>query len=83
MLKFIHRLCDAINWVTLNGITVEQQAEIENSCNLIFVRSEQSLIEGGDHNEIDCMIQYNNKAYFGVLMMINQLIDFMLPGEKQ
>ena len=39
-------------------ITVEQQADIENLRNLMFVRSEQSFIEGFDNTDIDCMIQY-------------------------
>ena len=51
-------LCEAIQQVPLSKITVEQQADIENLRNLMFVRSEQSFIEGFDDAEIDCMIQY-------------------------
>ena len=39
-------------------ITVELPADIENSRNLMFVRSEQSFIEGFDHTEVDGMMQY-------------------------
>ena len=53
-----HKLCDAIQQVPLSRITVEQQADIENLRNLMFVRSEQSFIEGFDDTDIDCMIQY-------------------------
>ena len=35
---FKHKLCDAIQQVPLNRITVEQQAHIENLRNLMFVR---------------------------------------------
>ena len=52
------KLCDAIKQVPQIRITVEQQADIENLRNLMFVRSEQSFIEGFDNTEIDCMIQY-------------------------
>ena len=55
---FKHKLCDAIKQVPQSKITVEQQADIENLRNLMFVRSEQSFIEGFDNTEIDCMIQY-------------------------
>ena len=54
---FKHKLCDAIKQVPQNRITVEQQADIENLHNLMFVKSEQSFIEGFDNTEIDCMIQ--------------------------
>ena len=37
-------------------MTVEQQADLENLRNLMFVRSEQSFVEDFDHTEIDCMI---------------------------
>ena len=37
---------------------LEQQADIENLRNLMFVSSVQSFIEGFDITEIDCMIQY-------------------------
>ena len=50
------KLCDAI--VPQIKTTVEQQADIENLRNLMFVRSEQSFIEGFDNTEIVCMIQY-------------------------
>ena len=52
------KLCDAIKHVPQIRITVEQQADTENSHNLMFVRSEQPFIEGFDNTEIDCMIQY-------------------------
>ena len=55
---FKHKLCDAIKHVPQSQITVEQQADIENLRNLMFVRSEQSFIEGFDNTDIDCMIQY-------------------------
>ena len=55
---FKHKLCDAIQQVPLSRITVEQQAVIENLRNVMFVRSEQSFIEGFDDTYIDCMIQY-------------------------
>ena len=55
---FKHKLCDAIMYVPQSKITVEQQADIENLRNLMFVRSEQSSIEGFDNTDIDCMIQY-------------------------
>ena len=55
---FKHTLCEAIQQVPLSKITVEQQADIENLRNLMFVRSEQSFIEGFDDADIDCMIQY-------------------------
>ena len=57
---FKHKLCDAIKHVPQSTITVhvEQQADIENLHNLMFVRSEQSFIEGFDNTDIDCMIQY-------------------------
>ena len=54
---FKHQLCDAIKQVPQNRFTVEQKADIENLRNLMFVRSEQSFIEGFDNTEIDCMIQ--------------------------
>ena len=38
------------------SMTVEQQADLENLRNLMFVRSEQSFVEDFDHTEIDCMI---------------------------
>ena len=50
---FKHKLCDAIQQVPLSKITVEQQAKIENLRNLMFVRSEQSFIEGFDDTDID------------------------------
>ena len=53
---FKQKLCDAI--VSQIKTTVEQQADIENLRNLMFVRSEQSFIVGFDNTEIDCMIQY-------------------------
>ena len=43
---FKHKLCDAIQQVPQGRITVEQRADIENLRNLMFVRSEQSFIEG-------------------------------------
>ena len=52
------KLCDAIKHVPQIKITVEQQADIKNLRNLMFVRSEQSFIEGFDNTELDCMIQY-------------------------
>ena len=55
---FKHKLRDAIKHVPQSKITVEQQADIENLRNLMFVRSEQSFIEGFDNTDIDCMIQY-------------------------
>ena len=39
-------------------ITVEQQANIKNLRNLLFVRSEQSFIECFHHTEIDTIMQY-------------------------
>ena len=42
----------------LESLHIKQQADIENLRNLIFVRSDQSFIEGFDNTEIDCMIQY-------------------------
>ena len=53
-----HQLCDAIKQVPRSVITVKQQADNENLRNLMFVRSEQSFIEGIDDTDIDCMIQY-------------------------
>ena len=38
---FKHKLCDAIRHVPQSKITIEQQADIENLRNLMFVRSEQ------------------------------------------
>ena len=55
---FKHTLCEAIQQVPLSKITVEQQADITNLRNLMFVRSKQSFIEGFDDADIDCMIQY-------------------------
>ena len=55
---FKQKSCDAINQVPQIKITVGQQADIENLSNLLFVRSEQSFIEGFDNTGIDCMIQY-------------------------
>ena len=55
---FKHKLCDAIQQVPLNRTTVEQQADLENLRNLMFVRSEQSFIGGFDDTDINCMIQY-------------------------
>ena len=52
---FKQKLCDVIKQVLQTRITLEQQANIENLCNLMFVRSEQSFIEGFDHTKIDCM----------------------------
>ena len=51
---FKQKLCDVIKQVPQTRITLEQQADIENLC-LMFVRSEQSFIEGFDHTKIDCM----------------------------
>ena len=53
--NFKQKLCDAIKHVPQIRITVhvEQQADIENLLNLMFVRSEQSFIEGFDNTEID------------------------------
>ena len=51
---FKQNLCDAIKQ---NRCTVEQQADIENLGNLMFVRSEQPFIESFDNTNIDCMIQ--------------------------
>ena len=50
---FKNKLCDAIQQVPLSRIIVEQQADIENLQNLMFVRSEQSFIEGFDDTDID------------------------------
>ena len=50
-----HKLCDAIKQLPQSGINVEQQADLENVRNLMFVRS---LIEGFNHTAIDCIIQY-------------------------
>ena len=55
---FNQKLCDAIRQVPQIRITVEQQVDIENLRNLMFVRSEQSFMEGFDHTEIDCIIHY-------------------------
>ena len=55
---FKQKLCDAIKHVPQTRITVEQQADIKNLRNVMFVRSEQSFIEGFDNTEIDCMRQY-------------------------
>ena len=55
---FKYKLCDAIKHVPQSKSTVEQQADIENLRNLMFVRSEQSFIEGFDNTDIECMIQY-------------------------
>ena len=52
------KLCDSIKQAPQISVTVDQQADIENLRNLMFVRSEQSFIEGFDNTEIDCMIQY-------------------------
>ena len=49
---FKEKLCDAIKNVPHIKITVEQQADIENLCNLMFVRSEQSFTESFDNTEI-------------------------------
>ena len=58
LIFFKQKSGDAVKQVPLIGITVEHQADIENLRNLIFVRSEQSFIEGFDNTETDCMIQY-------------------------
>ena len=55
---FKHKLCNAIKHVPQSKLIVEQQADIENLCNLMFMRSEQSFIEGFDNTDIDCMIHY-------------------------
>ena len=55
---FKQKLFDAVKQVPQIRITVEQQTDIKNLRNLMFVRSEQSFIEGFDNTEIDCMIQY-------------------------
>ena len=55
---FKQKLCDSIKQVPQVRIIVEQQADIENLRNLMFVRSKQSFIEGFDNTKIDCMIQY-------------------------
>ena len=55
---FKHKFCAAIHQVPLSRITVEQEADIENLRNLMFVRSEQPFIESFDGTDIDCMIQY-------------------------
>ena len=55
---FKHKLWEAIQQVPLSRIIVEQQADIENLRNLMFMRSEQSFIEGFDDTDIECMIQY-------------------------
>ena len=52
------KLRDVIKHVPQIKITVEQQADIENLPNIMFLRSEQSFIEGFDNIVIDCMIQY-------------------------
>ena len=52
------KLCDAIKQVPQIRITAKQQADRENLRKLMFVRSEQSFIEGFDNTEIDCMIPY-------------------------
>ena len=49
---FKHKLCGAIKHVPQSKITVEQQADIENLRNLMFVRSEQSFIEGFDNTDM-------------------------------
>ena len=61
-----HKLCDAIQHVPLSRITVEQQADIENLRNLMFVRSEQSFIEGFGDTDTDCMMQYITGHYITV-----------------
>ena len=50
--------CDPIKQApqSTSKITVEQQADIENLRHLMFVRSEQSFIQGFDDTDIDCMI---------------------------
>ena len=54
-----YKLSNAIKHILAQiRITVEQQADIENLRNLMFVRSKQSFIEGFDHTEIDCMTHY-------------------------
>ena len=45
---FKHKLYDANNHVPQSRITVEQQADIKNLHNLMFVRTEQSFTEGFD-----------------------------------
>ena len=58
--------------VPLSKITVEQQADIENLRNLMFVRSEQSFIEGFDDADIDCMIQYiTGHRNYCLLLLVN------------
>ena len=59
---FKQKLCDAIKQAPQIRITVEQQADIENLRNLMFVRSEQSLIEGFDNTDIDCIGIIHNRA---------------------
>ena len=54
---FKQKLCDAIKQVPQIKTTAEQQANIENLRNLMFVRSEKSFIEGFDNTENICMIQ--------------------------
>ena len=74
---FKHNLCDAIQQVPLSKITVEQQADIENLRNLMFVRSEQSFIEGFDDTHIDCMIQYiTGHWYYCLLLLVMYIIVY-------
>ena len=57
---FDQKICAAIKQVPQNINTFQQQVDIETcvDSDLMFVRSEQSFIEGVDHTEIDCIIQY-------------------------
>ena len=76
---FKHKLCDAIQHVPLSRITVEEQADIENLRNLMFVRSEQSFIEGFDDTDIECMIQYiTGHWYYCLLLLVNYCLHCIL-----
>ena len=52
------KLCDTVKQVLQSRTAVEHQADIENLCKLMFVRSEQSLIKPFDHTRIDCTMKY-------------------------
>ena len=64
--------------VPQSRITVEQQADIENLRNLMFVRSEQAFIEGFDDTEIDCLIQYITGHCFLIYLVYHCLHCFRI-----
>ena len=75
---FKQKLRDAIKHVPQITITVEQQADIENLRNLMFVRSEQSFIEGFDNTEIDCMIHNRTLITYWIFLLSIPLCIFIV-----